>query len=390
MDNQFKNVKTHARLLSKAMWYEWRMKLLDGLKEGLVQISDGMDEDDKALSQQENLLEPALPKLVEEKDRLQNECQILQGQADELASCDQDELQQAREKLAAVDDDLQAEQKLLQALQRDLQAKEQGIQDAVERRDEYHAEIKEAERVRQESRGWKVSEVAVVQENVIALEEAYGWKITSAAGSALTMTYKDCLQLYFAPSSFIIPGSSAATQADNSPISLTYIADSHTHRPRPLTTEKRFFLQIIRAQLQCLQQSSVLTSDLLNFITRSWEAALIIAEEVRSLGMQYITEATIVSDEAMAVTAIMLLQQMQTKLEVAFQVQARGGEETVGMAEGLEVAVSSRVKVVYGEALKEGRMAEWMDGKLGEDQGLGAWGRVVGRLEERLKGRGRK
>lgn len=226
-------------------------------------------------------------------------------------------------------------------------------------------------------------------ENVTALEEAYGWKIISAADSALTMSYKDALQLYFTPSSFITPGSSTSSLADNSPISLTYIAESHEQHPRPLTTEKRFFLQIIRAQLQCLQQCQVLTSDLLNFIARNWEAALTIAEEVRSLGTAYITEATIISDEVLAVKAILLLQQMQTKLEVSFQVQARGGEGENGM-EGLEVAVSSKVKVVYGEELKEGKMAEWLDGKLGEDQGVGAWSRVVGRLEERLRGRGKK
>ncbi|KAI4283609.1 MAG: hypothetical protein L6R35_005106, partial [Caloplaca aegaea] len=341
MDTQFKNVKTHARLLSKAMWYEWRMKLLDGLKEGLVQISDGMEEDARSLDQQERLLEAVLPKLDGENNRLQKEHEVLQAQADELASCDQDELRQARNNLAIVDDDLKVKMRLLRDLQQDLEIKETNIQDAVERRDEYHAEIKEAERVHQESRGWKTSEVVALQESVAALEEAYGWKIISATGSALTMTYKDTLQLYFVPGSFINPGSSASVLAENSPVSLTYIADSHDLHPRPLTTEKRFFLQIIRAQLQCLQQSQVLTSDLLSFITRNWEAAVTIAEEVRALGTGYITEATIESDEVLAVKATVLLQATRTKLEVAFQVQARGGEEENGM-EGLEVAVSSK------------------------------------------------
>lgn len=163
MDNQFKNVKTHARLLSKAMWYEWRMKLLDGLKEGLVQISDGMDGDATILLQQEELLESVLPKLVEENDRLQNEHQTLQAQADELASCDQNELRHAREQLTGVDSDLQAKKTLLKELQQDLQVKDNRIQNAVEQRDEYHAQIKEAERVCQESRGWKMSEVMALQ-----------------------------------------------------------------------------------------------------------------------------------------------------------------------------------------------------------------------------------
>ncbi|KAI4111612.1 MAG: hypothetical protein LQ339_000483 [Xanthoria mediterranea] len=397
MDNQFKNVKTHARLLSKAMWYEWRMKLLEGLREGLVQIRNGMDEDAQVLSRQEGHVEALLPKLIEENERLQNEHRFLQAQADELASCDQDELRQAREQLATVDQDLQAKRRLADELEQELQAKEQSIQDAVERRDEYHAEIKEAERVRQESRGWKTSEVAALQENVAALEETYGWKIISATGSALTMTYKDSLQLYFTPSSFVSPSSSSSpptTNKDNSPISLTYIADTHEHQPKPLTTEKRFFLQIIRAQLQCLTQSSTSTSDLLGFVSRNWDVALTIAEEVRALTTQYITTTTILSDEVMNVQAVLLLPPIKTKLSVSFQVQARGAEgeeQEEGIKEGLEVAVRSDVRVVYGEGLKEGRMREWVDGRLKEEGGeRGGWVRCVGRLEEKIKGRGKR
>ncbi|KAL8857923.1 MAG: hypothetical protein Q9178_005542 [Gyalolechia marmorata] len=324
MDNQFKNVKTHARLLSKAMWYEWRMKLLDGLKEGLVQISDGMDEDAQILSQQERHLEGVLPRLIDENDRLQNEYQFLQAQADELANCDQDELREVRDQLAAADEDLQAKRKLADELEQELQAQEQGIQDAIERRDEYHAEIKEAERVRQESRGWKRSEVAALQESVTTLEDTYGWRIVSATGSALTMTYKDSLQLYFTPSSFLSSTSSSSSppptsNKENSPISLTYIADNHEYHPKPLSTEKRFFLQIIRAQLQCLHQPSTTTPDLLGFVSRNWDVALTIAEEVRSLSTQYMTTISILSDEVLNVEAVLLLGQIRTKLEVGFQ-----------------------------------------------------------------------
>ncbi|KAL8736938.1 MAG: hypothetical protein Q9181_002186 [Wetmoreana brouardii] len=402
MDNQFKNVKTHARLLSKAMWYEWRMKLLDGLKEGLVQISSGMDEDAESLAKQESLLEPVVPELGTQNERLQSEYQSLQAQAEELASCDQEELRQAREKLTAVDDDLQAKLKLLAELERDLQAKDESIQDAVERRDECHAEIKEAERVRQESRGWNMSEVEALQANVSSLETSYGWKITSASGSTLTMTYNDILQLYFTPTSFIHPNASSPTNPTtkaNSPISLTYIADTHEHHPKPLTTEKRFFLQIMRVQLQCLRQAEVRTDELLNFVSRNWEAALIIAGEVRGLGTMYITDTSIMDDECMVVEALLLLKHIQTKLQVGFEVQARGsesvgdsgdgswkGESGVGVGE-LDIAVKSRVKVVYGEGLKEGKMSEWVDGRLEEGE---SWVRAVGRLEERLRGRGRK
>ena len=163
MDNQFKNVKTHARLLSKAMWYEWRMKLLDGLKDGLIRISNEMDADANVLTQQEELVQTVHPELVEEHERLKNEAQILQAQADELASCDHEELTDAREQLVILDDELEVKRKIVADLQRQLEEQELGIEEVLERKQEYLGEIKEAEKVREESRGWSGSEVAVLK-----------------------------------------------------------------------------------------------------------------------------------------------------------------------------------------------------------------------------------
>lgn len=163
MDSQFKNVKTHARLLSKAMWYEWRMKLLDGLKEGLLRINDGFLEDAEILSQQEELLHPVLPGLIEKRDTLAADAQLLQAQADELASCDQEELTGARKQLLEVNEALEAKRKMVTDLQQQLREQEEDIELAVERKQECLEEIKEAEKVREECKGWSTSEVATLK-----------------------------------------------------------------------------------------------------------------------------------------------------------------------------------------------------------------------------------
>ena len=163
MDNQFKNVKTHARLLSKAMWYEWRMKLLDGLKDGLLRISKDMASDAENLAQQENLLEAVVPALIEEHEQLQADAELLQAQADELASCDQEELTEARERLIALDGDLEAKRKMIADLHQCLKTQEENIEQVTERKEECLGEIKEAERVREECRGWSVAEVAALK-----------------------------------------------------------------------------------------------------------------------------------------------------------------------------------------------------------------------------------
>lgn len=160
MDNQFKNVKTHARYLSKAMWYEWRMKLLDGLKEGLSKIGEDMEQDHKLLLQQEQLLQPVLPALINEHDSLENQAHIAQAQADELTDCDQAELKSIRETLVSVDHDLEEKQKLVETLKNELREKEDHLEDILSRKHRYNKEIKTAERILQDCRGWNADEVA--------------------------------------------------------------------------------------------------------------------------------------------------------------------------------------------------------------------------------------
>ena len=162
MDNQFKNVKTHARLLSKAMWYEWRMKLLDGLKEGLLKIGEGMEEDDKLLTQHEQIIQPVLPPLIEEHEQLEGQVSTAQAQAAELADCDQDELKEARDSLRSIERDLEAKRKLVEDLQGQLREREDGLVDVVERKQECVNEIREAEKIRSDCRGWSSTEVAAL------------------------------------------------------------------------------------------------------------------------------------------------------------------------------------------------------------------------------------
>ena len=229
--------------------------------------------------------------------------------------------------------------------------------------------------------------------SVGALEQEYGWAITSAANATLTITYKRTLQLYFTPHSFQTSDRhhDAEVVQANTPISLAYIADAHEHRPQPLTTEKRFFLQIMRAQLQFLEQSKVKTSELLNFVSSSWEKACRIAEDARLLGVQYVTEPTILSDEILAIRSVFLLRQMKTKVQVLFEIGVRSGAG----AKGIDVAVKPSATVVYGEELNGKKMGDLLAQEIGgkrkgKDADVRRWAQAVKELEERLVARGKK
>lgn len=159
MDNQFKNLKTYARLSSKAIWYDWRKKLLDDLKGGLSRIQDDMTTDDEMLVKYEKLLSSLLPRLVEIHELLRQERERLQAQADEIARSDQEELSNARSSLMAIKREIEEKRDLVEQKRMQIREKQEKIEVAIENKMTAMEEIKEAERIKEECRGWSASEV---------------------------------------------------------------------------------------------------------------------------------------------------------------------------------------------------------------------------------------
>lgn len=159
MDNQFKNVRTHARLLSKAMWYEWRTKLQEGLREGLVKISSDMAGDYKALQEQIDLLESVLPELTKTCEELQEERENLEQAAQEIAECDPEELDSSRQELISLNADIEVKKQLVAELRLQFQAAEASSESLSTKKVSCLADIAQSEKVRENCRGWSSSEV---------------------------------------------------------------------------------------------------------------------------------------------------------------------------------------------------------------------------------------
>lgn len=163
MDTQFKNMKTHARLTSKGMWYEWRMKLLEGLKIGLAQVSEGMAKDDEVLSAQEYHLENTLSPMLQRHEDLTNECMELQSKVDAVPEDEREELEAVREQLAAADADIEEKRERILEYQKQLQAMDIALESAAEVKEECTAVVKDSQKLCEEYRGWTASEVAVLK-----------------------------------------------------------------------------------------------------------------------------------------------------------------------------------------------------------------------------------
>ncbi|KAK4250780.1 hypothetical protein C7999DRAFT_28609 [Corynascus novoguineensis] len=369
MDNQFKNVKTHARLLSKAMWYEWRMKLQDGLKEGLVKIAEGMDNDDQLLAKQQELLSSALPDMVKRLEALELEHADLEAVARELADCDPQDLEDARAELAAVDKSMEEKTRKLQQLRQELDESVQGLESLSQQKQQYLEEIREADKIREECRGWSAEEIRKHKAQTDAMENQYGWSIFSIAGTTITMRYKREIELVF---DLALPQQQQRQQQKPaSPIQVRYIAET----PSPCPPEKEFFLHHIRERLlRCVQQQQKKNTPpaprrILDIVSSAWDKAGAVTEHVRRLNLSFPTAVAAVDDGSVRVTASVLLVPLQTRVEAVMRLEALAtadGGPTDGSDDWeVEMTVTPEVRVVYGEQFNTGKMTSFLAGRIG-------------------------
>ncbi|KAI1314293.1 hypothetical protein F5Y03DRAFT_336672 [Xylaria venustula] len=385
MDNQFKNVKTHARLLSKAMWYEWRMKLQDGLKEGLEKISEGMMADEKLLQKQQALLNSSLPHLVQQSESLTTEHEDLEAVARELADCDPEDLQTTRAELVHVDSDIEMRKRKIEKLRKQMVETEADIETTTQRKQSCVADIAEAEKEREECRGWSSNEINSLKARVDELETQHGWAISGLAGTTLSMTYEREIEL-----KFDVP-SSRGGNLSGSQIGLQYITANGDREARSPSPEKEFFVQCIRDHLRGMAQAQTKIHAMLSVVSDAWRKANHVEANVRLLNCTFPTNVTRTSDSSIAIRCTLLLAPLETKVEIILVLQ---GQHT---RDGLEVSITPQVRVVYGENFKIGNLAEYLETRIGtmvttegENAEAEPWSDVVNELHERLLARGRK
>jgi kinetochore protein Spc7/SPC105 len=197
------------------------------------------------------------------------------------------------------------------------------------------------------------------------------------------MTHLNDLELYFQPPSF-----ATGDDTPNGSISLAYVGDSAIPHPRPLTTSKRFFLQLIRASLHCIPQSQTRITDLLTLVKHGWTTALAVAEGIRWLEHTYVTDEFILSDDRMGISANMLLPTLQTKVKVTFDIGVSLSSE------GINTDVVTKAEVVYGEKYGEEKMSAFLRDFCGTEvrkhDDMVVWADGLLDLAERLRKTGRK
>ncbi|KIX93784.1 uncharacterized protein Z520_10409 [Fonsecaea multimorphosa CBS 102226] len=412
MDNQFRNGKANARLQSKEGWYQWRAQLVEGLKNGLEGIDQGIQADLQVLQQQRQILDSVLPRLDRERTELEEQKASLQQSLEELDSIDHDSLTNLRRELQSADEYCLQRSALLDSLREQMGEKEEALLGAAELKIEMEEQIAEADRVREENKGWPVADVLNLRSRVDAIEKQTGWRLIAAEeeveeptefGAALTMMYKDDLRLFFYPQAFEYKAPdaprrrsgrrSASTSGPTAPISLTYAPsdqeDSDAKQLEP-PTEKRFFLQLVRSQLHAfamMPKRSVSSKTMLSTVSQGWDLACKLSEELRLLNLVGITTASILSDEKLGVKVV-LISPKQWRVDVEFAV-------TVAILNDGVIVASTGVTAhpVYGRAVEllsggKGRKVQHALGKEVESRvlGEGAFVSAIHGFEEWLRG----
>ncbi|OQE45927.1 hypothetical protein PENCOP_c001G01507 [Penicillium coprophilum] len=393
MDNQFRNVKTHARLLSKATWYEWRMKLLEGLKEGLIRHVDEMKADDDLLSEREELLNRSVPLLVEKHASLEEQAANLQQLMDEMENCDQDELRSTRGKLFEVDSEIAAKRQELEQLQKEVHEKTAFIEAGAEMRDEFLAQIQEAERVKEECRGWSAREINELKASVHRIQQETGWSIVSAStpsdaakGPLLKMAYRDQLQLEFYPGAFASKNS-GESEGKNYPMELT------SQKNANISPIASLVLHSLQHHLTTIQQSTVAPKQLLHFISSAWDRTVGLENEARMLEFCGVTRLTLSKPDKGALslrTRCTLLSNgtastpghkgadpkntIAKRIDVDFTVRTRihktRAENTVGFLD-FDIDVLATKVYGFGTGNKSGLPDKELQSILGKDLGRG-------------------
>lgn len=424
MDNQFRNVKTHARLLSKASWYEWRMKLLDGLKGGLNRHVQEMNADSDLLFEYEVILDGVAPGLVKKQSELETEATSLQQLADEMENCNQDELREAREKLMSVEDEILQKKRQLAELDNEVRDKTDTIETADELKKECLYQIEAAERIKEECRGWSAKEINGIKSAVQHIERKTGWSVLGATnhyhglhfGPSITMSYRNQITLTFHPSAFQVESPTKESVDDDKiskALELLYSPTTEsksTRRPKPPPIAS-LVLTTLQKYIRTIPQPKITPRQLLHFVAESWNLVTNLEEETRKLSLCGRSSLRLTGTKehhcvrarctVLTIASQHEAPEMKKRLDIDFTVETRMAQSDSGPDALKKMVLDTEIRVtkVYGfEAdrtdVTEGRMRDILSRQLkksavaeaGPRFGEGVWCSAVKALVEEAFG----
>ncbi|RPA92531.1 Spc7-domain-containing protein [Choiromyces venosus 120613-1] len=361
MDTQFKNVKTHARFLAKGIWYEWRMKLLEGVRAALEDNLKGLKDDETLLSEALAAGQKLLPEIISRFEAAKSRLDSMLEMKRRIEADDKAQLAIARENLQSVQSQIEQTKAKLAQRKKDLEKLDAQLSERELRKQTLQSCIEAAERVKEMNRGWSEEEVSTWKSKVTALEQKHGWTIISAVNGTMEFLFLKQLRILW--------DSRARAVTE---VKYVLPAISKPSDPIPLgDVETTFFITALEKRLSGTENLKAVVG----IADEYWRKALTISEQIRQVRRLHSTDVTPAEDhaEGLVVKANVLIPEIRSKIRIVLSLDA-------------DLEVAGGAKVVYG-GVNEGVVSGFVEGGVKTGPWRGVVEEVVGRcLDGRRKG----
>jgi len=361
MDTQFKNVKTHARFLAKGIWYEWRMKLLEGVRAALEDNLKGLKDDGALLSEALAAGQKLLPEIISRFEAAKSKLDSMREMERRIEADDKAQLAIARESLQSVQSRIEQTKAELAQRKKDLGELDAQLSERELRKQTLQSCIEEAERVKEMNRGWSEEEVSTWRSKVTALEQKHGWSIISAVDGTMELLFLKQLRILWDSRARVV-----------TEVKYVLPAISKPSDPIPLgDVETTFFIAALEKRLSGAGnlRAAVGIAD------EYWRNALTVTERIRQVRRLHPTDVTPAEDhgEGLVVKANVLIPEIRSKIRIVLSLDS-------------DLEVSGGAKVVYG-GVNEGAVSEFVKSGVKTGAWRGVVEEVIGRcLDGRRKG----
>ncbi|CUS09801.1 unnamed protein product, partial [Tuber aestivum] len=361
MDTQFKNVKTHARFLAKGIWYEWRMKLLEGVRAALEENLGGLKDDETLLSEALAAGQKLLPEIISRFEAAKSKLDSMREMKRRIEADDKAQLAIARESFQSVQYKIEQTRTELAQRKRDLEELDAQLSERELRKQTLQSCIEEAERVKEMNRGWSEEEVSTWKSKVTALEQRHGWSIISVADGTMELLFLKQLRILWDSRACAVMG-----------VNYVLPAVSKPSDPVPLgEVETTFFITALEKRLFGVGGLKAVVK----IADGYWRNALIVTEQIRQVRRLHPTDVTPVEGHGggLVVRVSVLIPEIRSKIRIVLSLDG-------------DLEVSGGAKVVYG-GVNEGVVSGFVENGVKAGVWRGVVEEVVGRcLDGRRKG----
>jgi len=160
MDGQFRLLKSHSRLLAKGVWYEWRKKLMQGVRAIMEKNLKGLLEDEESVERVEKRLSGTFDRISKKHADLKEKLAVAKQRKNAIEASDKTESASARNEMESLAAELQLKKKHMGELSFEVAQMHTKLAKKEADCNSLKGVISDARRIQRENRGHDYEEIA--------------------------------------------------------------------------------------------------------------------------------------------------------------------------------------------------------------------------------------